>query len=148
MPTTTEERRVAALAGYGVLDTPNEVEFDHIVRQAASLLSSPISLVDEHRQWFKAKVGLEANETPRSISFCTHAIRGSDVFVAEDAGLDGRFSDTRWSRAIPTFVSMPACRSKRPRASASAPCASSIVSPIPLSVGTKPRNLPRWRTKR
>ena len=87
--------RIAALNSYGVLDTPNEVEFDAIVREAARILRTPIaliSLIDENRQWFKAKVGLEASETPRSISFCTHAIRGPDVFVVEDASKDARFS--------------------------------------------------------
>ena len=86
--------RVSALNSYGVLDTPNEAEFDAIVREAARILRTPIaliSLIDENRQWFKAKVGLEASETPRSISFCTHAIRGPDVFVVEDATKDERF---------------------------------------------------------
>lgn len=90
-----EAQRVSALKGYGVLDTPNEAEFDAIVREAAGVLGTPvalISLVDEHRQWFKAKVGLEAAETPRSISFCTHAIRGDGIFVVEDARQDQRFS--------------------------------------------------------
>lgn len=77
-----EDDRVSTLQGYGVLDTPNEIQFDSIVRDAAKALGSPIaliSLVDDNRQWFKAKVGLEPNETPRSISFCTHAIRGPEV---------------------------------------------------------------------
>ena len=55
--------RVSALKGYGVLDTPNEAEFDQIVKEAARLLKTPIaliSLLDENRQWFKAKVGSEA----------------------------------------------------------------------------------------
>ena len=86
---------MSALKGYGVLDTPNEAEFDKIVREAAAILGTPIaliSLIDENRQWFKAKLGLEASETPRSISFCTHAIRGPEVFVVEDATKDDRFS--------------------------------------------------------
>lgn len=93
---SNESAQVAALKGYGVLDTPNEAEFDAIVREAALVLGTPIaliSLLDENRQWFKAKVGLEPRETPRSISFCTHAIRGSDVFVVEDATKDERFSN-------------------------------------------------------
>ncbi len=90
-----ENERVAALKGYGVLDTPNEPEFDAIVREAAEQFGAPValvSLVDENRQWFKAKVGLDATETPRSISFCTHALRGNDVFVVEDATKDARFA--------------------------------------------------------
>jgi len=95
MNDSEESSRQESLNGYGVLDTPNEAEFDAIVRQAARLLGTPIaliSLIDENRQWFKAKVGLEPSETPRSISFCTHAIRGNDVFVVPDAREDVRFS--------------------------------------------------------
>ena len=45
-----------------------------------------MSLVDDERQWFKAKVGLDVEETPRSISFCAHAIQNSDqLFIVPDA---------------------------------------------------------------
>jgi GAF domain-containing protein len=90
-----EDDRLAALRGYGVLDTPNEVQFDAIVRDACKILGTPIaliSLIDEHRQWFKAKVGLAPAETPRSISFCTHAIHGNDTMIVNDATQDDRFS--------------------------------------------------------
>ncbi len=86
---------VAALSGYGILDTPNEPEFDAIVREAAETFGTPIaliSLLDENRQWFKAKIGLEPSETPRSISFCTYAIRGQGVFSVPDTTADDRFS--------------------------------------------------------
>lgn len=96
MDSTPDDRpRLAALNSYGLLDTPNEAEFDEIVHEAAKALRTPvalISLIDENRQWFKAKVGLEATETPRTISFCTHAIRGSGILVVEDATTDDRFS--------------------------------------------------------
>jgi len=91
-----DRSRVSELKSYGVLDTPNEAEFDKIVLEAARILGTPIaliSLIDENRQWFKAKVGLEPAETPRLISFCTHAIRGSDVFVVQDTTKDERFAD-------------------------------------------------------
>jgi GAF domain-containing protein len=90
-----ERERQQSLTGYGVLDTPNELQFDAIVKDAARILGAPIaliSLVDEHRQWFKAKVGLEPVQTPRSISFCTHAIHGNEVMVVQDATIDERFS--------------------------------------------------------
>lgn len=92
-----EQERLKALNGYGILDTPNEPEFDAIVREAASLMGAPmalISLVDENRQWFKARIGIDAQETPRSISFCTHAIRGNDVFVVPDAKQDPRVAQS------------------------------------------------------
>lgn len=91
-----EKRRVRELKAYGILDTANEPAFDQIVRRAAKIFDTPIalvSLIDENRQWFKARYGLIPSETPRAISFCTHAIQGSDVFVVEDASSDERFSD-------------------------------------------------------
>jgi GAF domain-containing protein len=93
---TEEEGRSAALRDYRILDTDTEAQFDLIVRQAARSFDTPIalvSLIDENRQWFKAKVGLEMRETPRSMSFCTHAIRNEAVMVVEDARLDDRFAD-------------------------------------------------------
>jgi len=96
MNKSEEAKRLGELHGYGVLDSPNETEFDSIVREAARELGAPIaliSLIDENRQWFKAKVGLEPSETPRSISFCTHAIQGSEVFEISDAREDSRFAD-------------------------------------------------------
>jgi GAF domain-containing protein len=91
-----EMNRIAELRAYGILDTPNEAAFDQIVKSAATALGAPIALisfVDEHRQWFKARHGIEAQETPRTISFCTHAIHGQDVFVVNDAQQDQRFTD-------------------------------------------------------
>lgn len=87
--------RLTALKWYGILDTPNEVQFDAIVRDAARTLETPIaliSLIDENRQWFNAKVGLEPSETPRSISFCTDAIHGNETMIVCDATQDDRFS--------------------------------------------------------
>ena len=90
----SEADRVAALRGYSILDTPAEPEFDALVKEAAALMETPIaliSLIDERRQWFKARVGLEVQETPRSVSFCTHAIVGDDVMLVPDASRDVRF---------------------------------------------------------
>lgn len=86
---------IAELRGYGILDSPNEPVFDELVRSAARAFDTPIaliSLLDEDRQWFKARHGLGPQQTPRTISFCTHAIQGSDVFVVPDATLDERFA--------------------------------------------------------
>ena len=89
-----EESRLRALQDFDVLDSPSEVEFDDLALIASQICKTPIaliSLIDEHRQWFKARVGLKAQETPREISFCTHAIRESETFIIEDARLDDRF---------------------------------------------------------
>ena len=86
------------LHGLRILDTPAEDRFDRLVDLASALLDTPIalvSLVDAERQWFKARVGLEASETGRDVAFCDHAIREDDgaAFVVEDTLLDDRFAD-------------------------------------------------------
>lgn len=91
-----ETERVAELCLLDVLDTPAEERFDRITRTAQSLFAVPIaliSLVDQERQWFKSRQGLGAEQTPRSVSFCGHAILGEGVFVIEDADADPRFMD-------------------------------------------------------
>jgi two-component system, sensor histidine kinase len=91
-----EWERLAALRSYEVLDTPPEAAFDRITVLAADLFDTPIaavSLIDSERQWFKSRVGLEAEETPRKAAFCDHTIRGDGVLVVPDATLDARFAD-------------------------------------------------------
>jgi diguanylate cyclase (GGDEF)-like protein/PAS domain S-box-containing protein len=92
-----EEARLDALRRLGVLDTPDEERFDRLVRLAAAALDMPIalvSLVDERRQWFKARVGLAVRETPREMAFCGHAIlQPSETLVVADTWSDPRFAD-------------------------------------------------------
>lgn len=91
-----DEARLCELHALDVLDTPPEERFDRIVRAARALLDVPIalvSLVDRDRQWFKARAGLEAIETARSISFCGHAILGDGIMEIGDATADERFAD-------------------------------------------------------
>lgn len=90
-----EAERLATLASLQILDTPPEREFDEIVALARDLLGTEtalISLVDDHRQWFKAKEGLDAPQTPREYAFCAHAIAQDDIFLIPDATLDDRFA--------------------------------------------------------
>jgi len=91
-----EPARLAALAAHAVLDTAPEEAFDGLTRLAARLCGTPIalvSLVDEARQWFKSRVGLEEPETTREVSFCAHAILHEELFVVPDTHLDERFHD-------------------------------------------------------
>ncbi|VXB12252.1 PAS domain S-box-containing protein/diguanylate cyclase (GGDEF) domain-containing protein [Massilia sp. 9I] len=79
-----------------LLDTPPEPVFDRVTRLASRLLDVPMalfSLVDADRQWFKSRVGLEVDETPREDAFCAHAIGMSAPLVVNDAQQDARFSD-------------------------------------------------------
>ena len=91
-----ETERLKALYQLLILDTPPEERFDKIVAFAASEFDVPIaliSLLDQDRQWFKAKVGLDACETGRDISFCGHAILQAGILVVPDALADARFAD-------------------------------------------------------
>lgn len=87
--------RLAELDGMQILDTPPEEAFDALTRQAAQTFDVPvalISLIDDRRQWFKSRVGLDATETAREHAFCAHAIAApGDVMVVPDATLDARF---------------------------------------------------------
>ena len=91
-----EATRLAALQRYRVLDTLPEAEYDDLTLLASQICETPVSLVslvDSRRQWFKSRVGFELEETPREISFCSHAIHESALFEVPDATLDARFCD-------------------------------------------------------
>ena len=91
-----ETQRLASLHSYGILDSEQEGVFDELAELAANICDAPIaliSLVDESRQWFKARIGLEAEETARSVSFCAHAILQPGVFIVPDTLQDERFVD-------------------------------------------------------
>ena len=92
-----EAVRLEALKSFEVLDTAPDEALDRIVQLASDLFEAPIaliSLIDEDRQWFKARIGLQSCETPREQAFCAHAVDlGPDaVMVIEDAAQDTRFA--------------------------------------------------------
>jgi GAF domain-containing protein len=104
---TNDAARVRALQKYAILDSEPEHAFDDLTFLASYVCKTPIaliSLVDENRQWFKAKVGISATETSRNIAFCSTAIQQPDVFVVPDALKDERF------RTNPLVVSDPNIR--------------------------------------
>ena len=89
-----EQARLESLAQYGVLDTPPRPEFDDIVELAAAICGTSIAtitLVDENRQWFKARLGLSIQETPRVLAFCAHTILQAEPLIVHDTLLDRRF---------------------------------------------------------
>ena len=101
-----EDQRLASLDRYRVLDTPAEAEFDDFTLLAAHICGTPIaliSLVDADRQWFKSKVGLDADETPRNISFCGHAVAEKAFLEVPDTLLDERFFDNPLVTGIPNI---------------------------------------------
>lgn len=91
-----EQQRLAELKRLLVMDSSEETAFNDLTRMAADLMGTPIaliSLVDESRQWFKARVGLQAQQTPREYAFCAHAIASpTEVMVVNDASADERFA--------------------------------------------------------
>lgn len=102
-----ESERLATLRKYDILDTEPETAFTSMVHLAAYICQTPIaaiSLVDEHRQWFKAITGLDATETSRDVAFCAHAILQDDIMLVADAQQDERFHDN------PLVVSAPDIR--------------------------------------
>ena len=91
-----EDDRLAALRELLILNTPPEERFDRIVAFAVQEFDMPlasISLVDATRLWFKARVGLESQESSREDSFCGHAILIDEPTVVPDALDDQRFFD-------------------------------------------------------
>jgi anti-sigma regulatory factor (Ser/Thr protein kinase) len=91
-----EAGRLAALRRYRILDTEPEQAFDDLVLLASQVCGTPmalISLVDAHRQWFKARVGVSVAETSRDVAFCAHAIAQGGLFVVPDALVDARFRE-------------------------------------------------------
>ena len=95
-PTGTDEQaRLRALESYALLDTPADEAYDDLTRMAAMICGTPIALVtllDDCRQWFKSRHGLDVTETPRDIAFCDYSIRGRELFVVGDALEDPRFA--------------------------------------------------------
>ena len=93
-----EVARVAALNRYAILDTEPEQSFDDLVTLASYVCKTPmafLSLVDDHRQWFKSKIGVEVRETPLDSSICAHAIHDGkeDLFIVPDTLQDSRFKE-------------------------------------------------------
>lgn len=90
------EKRLKTLRSYDVLDTTDEADFDDIVALASKICDVPvslISLVDDDRQWFKARIGFEPSETTLEQSVCAHAVLEESFLEIPDMSADARTSD-------------------------------------------------------
>ena len=97
LPDINESLRLNALDDYDVLDSLPEKDYDDLTRIASMICDTPIaliSLIDNTRQFFKSRLGIDVTESPKGISFCTHAIQAPrEIFIIPDARIDERFSD-------------------------------------------------------
>lgn len=93
---SNEQARLQALRELLILDTPPEQRFDRLIAFAAEEFDMPtvlLSLVDENRQWFKARIGMDVCESSRDVAFCAHAILANETLLIPDTLNDPRFAD-------------------------------------------------------
>lgn len=92
-----ESDRLREIYKYKLTEELSDENLESIVEIASEICKMPISLisiVDENRQFFQVKRGLDASETPRDVSFCGHAINKPDeLMIVPDATKDIRFMD-------------------------------------------------------
>lgn len=103
-----EQLRLDALDRVAILDTLPEPFFEDVVDIVAEVVPAPIiliSLVDRHRQWFKARRGLGVTETPRDLAFCAHAILNDTPLIVRDCANDARFKDNALVKSAPGIAS-------------------------------------------
>jgi signal transduction histidine kinase len=103
-----ELERLKVLRTYNLLDTLPDEDYDAITKIAAAICNTPIaliSIIDENRQWFKSRHGLETKETSRDFAFCAHSIlKPDELLIINDARKDNRFHDNPLTAGDPNVV--------------------------------------------
>lgn len=89
-----EQQRLQSLQSYNILDTLPEKEYDNITKLASMICETPISLVsliDDKRQVFKSRTGMDITHTDRDIAFCNITIQQPhEITIINDAREDLR----------------------------------------------------------
>ena len=101
---TNEKVRECAVQDLKILDTATEARFDMITKKATELFHVPIStisIIDNNREWYKSKIGIDSSEGPRNISFCGHALVHQDLFIIEDTLKNPMFADNPYVTSTP-----------------------------------------------
>ena len=130
---SNEVQRLEALRDYHILDTVAEQSYDDITMLAAHICGVPIamvSLVDKDRQWFKSKVGVVQQQTPRDVAFCAHTILGQEPLVVPDALEDKRFAESALVKGEPHIRFYAGVPLINPEGSALERYASLTVNPV------------------
>jgi len=102
----SEPERLDTLRSYHVLDSAAEPTFDSLTQLAAKICGTSMAVltfVDEHRQWFKSRLGVDVSETPREIAFCSHTVEQAELFEVHDAQADPAFRDNPLVRQHPNI---------------------------------------------
>ena len=108
-----EDARLAALDRYDILDTPKEPAFERVatlIRLVFGVETSIVSMIDGHRQWYKAAQGTPNIEVPINETFCRLTLAGGEPLIVTDASADGRFKDNPHVTApggVRFYASMP-----------------------------------------
>lgn len=91
-----ETDRSSELETLDLVLSPPEKRFDRITRLARRHFNVNValmSMVYKDMQWFKSACGLDAQSTPRNISFCGHVVERGEPLVVLDPRNDPRFFD-------------------------------------------------------
>lgn len=103
---TADSARIRKLRELEILDTAPDVAFDCLVEIAKTICRTPtalVSLVDENRQWFKARAGFEHSQTSLDSSVCAHALLQSSTLIIPDLCQDRRTLDNPFVTGEPNM---------------------------------------------
>lgn len=92
-----------ALRSTGLLGSPAERDFDDLARLAARVCEAPIAmigLIDEGREFIKARHGIDLIWLDLDQAVCAHTILSTEVLVIEDTRADVRTSANRMNDEI------------------------------------------------